>query len=77
MDGEQRVNYYSDDYKSAYGYRLGDSDDDNTRLLTERRFIMAEHGDESRSCKDGSPGAGPKMTTTTTGGGAIGLVLIV
>ena len=63
FSGETRVNYYSDDTRTLpkSNLSLGDAHTDNARVLRERRFLMASLGDESRSCKDGSAGAGPRM----------------
>lgn len=50
-----RINYYSSSslsWTSGDGtvYQLGNSDNDNSRILREHRFSQAAKGDESGTC---------------------------
>jgi len=46
----ERVNYYSNPNVSFKGIPTGDADSNNAKLLTERRFLMANVGNESMAC---------------------------
>jgi len=45
-----RVNYYSNPNVSFNNVPTGDANNNNAKVLTERRFLMANVGDESMSC---------------------------
>ena len=51
-DGHKtRVNYLSNPRVEYKGYSTGDADSaDNARVVKENRFLMADIGDESKSC---------------------------
>ncbi len=55
---ERRVNFLSSDFMlDPEGDRLGHRDANNRRLLTERRFIFPEIGNEDRAdCPDNARG---------------------
>jgi len=45
-----RVNYYSNPDVSFNGIPTGDAQNNNAKLLSERRFLMANVGDKSMAC---------------------------
>eukprot|EP00095_Tigriopus_kingsejongensis_P011820 maker-scaffold423_size175618-snap-gene-0.9 protein:Tk11820 transcript:maker-scaffold423_size175618-snap-gene-0.9-mRNA-1 annotation:"hypothetical protein" len=46
----RRINYFSGPNIVYQGIRTGDESHDNARLLTEKRFIISQIGDESVQC---------------------------
>ena len=46
--------YSSPNLLSPKGHATGDADNDNARVITENRIILAEAGDESWTCGDTS-----------------------